>query len=304
MLTCFINSFYKKVQKKMLLLFLLFVNVINAALVDVTSTERYATVMNTGQYINPSGMPSTDPPQFLGIAYVAVQENGTMLQFTIVHQINFATMVTINGPAKTGQYSPTMVYILATGNAASGTNIPIQVTVPVTPTVLGFLRTGLLSAQVTSDGQTSGQISGNIIPSSQNMVNFLSLNTGSTYEVLYGMALLNFDTVRTQPANVGFLYWILSTVQGGVWSLMSLTDIQLSTIGTITSGGPNVTSVFTPYSHPPIRLTLPRSEVYNCIYVDGISNQSSANVKLALIQSLSVTSFQPFVLTTNAPLIT
>jgi len=279
-------------------LLLLLVTLIDCSqYVDVTSNERYATLLNTENYITPSGGHVTDPSQFYGIFYVAVLDNGTMFQITGVHQVGFATLVTLNGPASIGQYSPNIIATLATGSAAQSVNLPVQSTFAATPQVVSYLREGKLYVQVSSDGKTSGQIRGNIVPNDGNLVNFISTET-SGYKADLGMALLNADTVKSQPANIGLLYFVLSTFQSGQWTAFNLVGQQTTPFGTITSGL-NVTAVATPYSQPPVRITVPRTDLYVC----PTNSTAYSSMVLGLIQPLLPLTFQPFILTTLPHLI-
>lgn len=273
--------------------------IIASQYIDVTAPERYATVLNTENYILPTGLPTGDPPQFYGIFYVAVINNGTSLQITGVHQVGFATMVAIYGPAAVGQYSANIVSILATGNAQS-TAVPVQHTFPVTAQTLEYLRQGMLFVQVTSDGKTSGQIRGNFVPSTQNLVNFISIETAG-YKADFGMALINADDIRNQPDNVGLIYFILSTLQSGLWVGVNLQGTQTVTFGSIVSGGVNMTAVFTPFATPPVRVSVPRSDVVACSFYNGALNASYSPLVLTLVQNLLFDEFQPFIQTTAAP---
>jgi len=263
--------------------------------VDVTTNERYVTLLNTENYITPSGAHVSDPSQFYGIFYVAVQDNGTTLQITGVHQVGFATLVTLNGPASIGQYSPNVIATLASGPAAQSFNLPVQSTFAATPQVVSYLREGKLYVQVSADGKTSGQIRGNVIPNDANLVNFISTET-SGYKADLGMALLNANTLNTQPANLGLLYFVLSTFQSGQWTAFNLVGQQVTPFGTITPGL-NVTAVATPYSSPPVRISVTRADLYAC----PLNSTAYSPLVLGLIQPLLPLQFQPFILTTLPP---
>ena len=253
------------------------------------------TLLNTENYINPSGQHVTDPSQFYGIFYIAVENNGSMVQITGVHQIGFATLVTLVGPAAIGVYSPNVIAILASGSAAQSFNLPVQSTFTITSQVLDYLRTGLLSVQVTSDGKTSGQIRGNFIPNDGNLVNFISTEV-SGYKADLGMALINANTIKTQPANIGILYFILSTLQSGQWTAFNLVGQQTTPFGDITSGL-NVTAVATPYGSPPVRVSVSREDIFVC----PLNSTAYSSMVLGLIQPLLPLTFQPFILTTLPP---
>ena len=116
------------------LFLLLLVSVLASDYVDVTSQERYGCLLRTEDYILPSGQPSNDQSLFYGIFYIAVDEHASTLQVTGVHQVGFATLVTLNGPAAKDTYSPNIIYTLASG--AGATEVPVQATFAVTAQVL------------------------------------------------------------------------------------------------------------------------------------------------------------------------
>jgi hypothetical protein len=101
---------------------------------------------------------------------------------------------------------------------------------------------------------------------------------------------------------VGLLYFILSTLQSGLWVGVNLQGTQTVTFGSIVPGGVNMTAVFTPFATPPLRISIPRSDVVACSFYNGVVNASYSPLVLTLVQNLLFDEFQPFIQTTAAPL--
>jgi hypothetical protein len=267
--------------------------------VNVDAPERYASLLLTETYITPTGQHVTDPSLFVGIFYTAVVPNplllgGYELEITGVHQIAFATLVALKGPAAYGKVSPNStlnapIYVIATGAAAASTNSPFQATVPLTSAVLGYLREGLLYYEVTSGGRTSGQIRGQITPETDLLVNFISSEVFG-YKADEGMALIQLVDVKSQPASYALRYWIVSTIPTGTWVAFSTALLQLTTFGPVLPSSIYLNAVVTPFS--PL-VTVPRADTVVCTP----NATYSTNLLLGLLVPFETAYFQRFVQT-------
>jgi hypothetical protein len=277
----------------MLFLLLLLPFVVKAALIDVTSTEKYATLLRTEDFIDPNtNHHVSDASIFIGIVYLVVQpqlDTTYKLQVTGMHQVSIATKISLEGPASSNAASPTpSIHVFATGPSA-GTGY-FQETFVVTSTVLGFLRAGQLYMQITSGGATSGQIRGQIDVRHDLMITFMSNNVGGAYAADDGMALLSLTPLSNQPGRNAVRYWILTPMTNvtGEFVLMGNLNQQLAPLGTFTPGSIKTTSII---SSDAISI------VQNDLFLCNPDGSIVPEAKLALQTDITLTTrlFQLFV---------
>lgn len=258
-----------------------------SALINVTSTEQYVTLMRTEDYINPSTQHHvSDPSVFIGIVHISVVSD-TQIQVTGMHQVAIATKISLEGPVSGAGSASTLpsIHVFATGPGAS--NGFFQATITLTPIVFGFLRTGQLYVEITSGGATSGRIRGNIQDRHDLLINFMSNNTGNTaFKADDGMLVLSYTPLSNQPGRDEVSYWMVTPLTtAGTFILANGVDQQIAPLADYVAGSAKITSVI---SDDPISIL--HTDLIVCVPL-GVSTMS---LKLQM-PNLSTRSFQNFV---------
>lgn len=261
--------------------------------INVTVPEQYAALLRTEDYIDPTTQNKvSDVSLFIGIFHVSVQpqnDGTTNIQITGVHQIAFATKVSLEGPKNAGSASTTpSIYVFASGGLAASSNSPFQATFTITNTVLEYLRSGLLYMQVTSGDLVTGRIRGQIQARSDLLINFLSTET-LVYKADDGIALIDLDTIEHQLDRLKLTWWILSPISSGDWVATSETLNPLAPLGTIKTG-----------SSLDIKETISSSDGASVAFVDVVFcnpniTTKTTNMLLTLQTDTSQQIFQHFI---------
>lgn len=204
-------------QRLMLLILSVALTVVRASFpfINVTSPLQFATVLVSENY-----RPTQPPSQFFGMMFVSVSQEGLLyaLSVTVWHQVQFATEITLKNYDAANNY--TLTIYVAEGAAASSNNCPINVVVLVDKKVLNLLNDGDIFAQISSGGQSGGQLQGNLYRRNDLLVAFINLYNGTLpnatqYLATLGMVIIQIYTLPQQGTGkdswLGFDYYVLST---------------------------------------------------------------------------------------------
>jgi hypothetical protein len=209
-----------KLQKNMYIFMWLFLLITCfyhvGGVVNVDSDEQYVCVARLEEHVLFSGSVSSDSSLFIALFHISVSTTTPTIQLetTVWHQIEFATNISINGPANPGILPPIGMQMLplltlASTNAASAASqCPIRGTWTVDPVFLGHLRASRLFCEVRSETIASGgNIRGQIYSRRDALVAFLGDNAEN------GMGVFRVHKIpNTEPELAYLNYWILSTI--------------------------------------------------------------------------------------------
>lgn len=217
--------------------------------IDIAAQEQYTAVMRAEEFVNADGSLGPQPPVsvFIGLLHVAVVSGGgpgdmtATIQTTVWHQVAFATLVAINGPAAPGKLPPAgqqavPLLTLAAGGAATADKCPIQGTWTVSTQLLAWMRANLLFATIVSPagvGAGSGNLRGAVYSGRDALVAFLGGTPGARGDASRGMGVFRAVPVASPPGWKGGALCYLN-----FWILSPFTEGQFASV----SGGANFTS--------------------------------------------------------------
>lgn len=185
--------------------------------INISTPIAYATVLVSENY-----SPPQPPSEFFGLLYVSVGTstiaNMYGLSFTVWHQVQFATAITLNYYDIKDNYTYSLD--IATGSAASSNNCPINVVLNIDKKLLNLLNNGDLFVRIFSNNQAGGQLQGNLYRQNDLVVAFIHdyenetvIDADNIYATL-GMALIQIYSLKQQGTSpddyVGFTYYIIS----------------------------------------------------------------------------------------------
>lgn len=161
--------------------------------------EQYACVLASDQYV-----PAQNPPSpFMGILYLTVtplvvnSTNPANNQFRVdtflYHNVDYATQAYICGPAARGKVngSTCIIPLYLAPDTPTASSCPLYSHMTVYQDVIDLLRDGELFATVTSGGQTSGQLRGQI--ENRNDIFFVPIVNKNSTKIVGASLLRLFD---------------------------------------------------------------------------------------------------------------
>jgi hypothetical protein len=174
---------------------------------EYTAEDQYATVLVSNQYVPTQTIPSP----FFGLFYASVETldkiNKTTYTYTMTtllwHNVAFATNIVIGGAVPAGQ-TGVVLFTLSGVGVASSIYCPFQSSYNVSQQFVDALRQGLIYVEISSDGQPTGQLRGQIVRRSD--VYFAPLREGTV-----GLAIAKLYNI-TDPFFAGMDFWMLSIV--------------------------------------------------------------------------------------------
>lgn len=183
------------------LLLLVVISTLCSAFPDVDIPEQYATVLASNQFVPAQIIQSS----FFGILYITVtplnnptsnvSANTFRLDTMLTHNVQFAVDAAVYGAGARGVISGAFRLFSLKDDALYPTTAPvgpIAHSVVVDEEIISMLRQGLLFGEITSNGQTEGQLRGQI--ESRNDIYFAPLYDPASPVNATGAALIRvFD---------------------------------------------------------------------------------------------------------------
>lgn len=203
----------------------------DAIVIDVDIPEQYATVLASNQFVPTQIIQSS----FFGILYITVtplnnpttnvSANTFRLNTVLTHNVQFAVDAAVYGAAPRGSISGAFRLFSLKDDAQYPTTAPvgpITHSVVVGEEIISMLRDGVLFGEITSNGQTEGQLRGQI--ESRNDIYFAPLYDPMSPTNLTGAALIRvFDQppfnifpggyARIAEYPLALDYYVLSSTQ-------------------------------------------------------------------------------------------